>query len=95
MRIMTFFCHLKLVDRNFARTTLAVMNISHSTFYLTAVQNFTPTDAGYLSPLTLRKKDGAWSYEFEVESNPMPDHLLSEIVTELDKKLNALKIAVH
>ena len=82
-----FLCHLKLVDRNLARHTFTVMHEAYSTFEISPIQTFLPTESGFLSPFTLERKHGEWSIYYEPASSKMPEHLLEQFIMKLEKKL--------
>ena len=87
-----FLCHLKLVDKNFARHTFTVMHDAYSTFEVSLIQTFIPTDSGYLSPFTLELKDSEWTIYYEPYSKKMPEHLLEQFILKLEKKVQEVNV---
>jgi len=84
---MKFCCHIKIVDRRLARISFVVMHESFSRFIVNIIQASTPGDADYLSPFSLYRSNGEWLYNFETNSKQLPDYLLAEVLSELEKKL--------
>jgi hypothetical protein len=87
---MKFLCHFKIIDKDLARITFAVVEDGHGTFVVTPIQTFLPGDAKYLSALTVDKEGEKWNYSFEIESGRMSDFLFGQVVAQLEKRLETV-----
>lgn len=86
---MKFFCHLKVCDKNFSRTTFVVKHQDYSFFLLAPVENYLFNNQSF-PLLKLHKLNGAWHHEFESQSKPFSDEMLQIITSQLDGKLTAI-----
>ncbi|MCW3111737.1 MAG: hypothetical protein JWR18_133 [Segetibacter sp.] len=86
---MKFFCHIRVCDANYARTTYLVKHSDHSVFDVEPVQHHL-FDNGNLGSFKLYKMNGNWNVEFDAEAKRVSENIIGDIVAELDKKLEQM-----
>ena len=91
---MKFFCHIKICDRSFARTTFVVRHLDYAVFFFEPVINYTSFTSD-LSLFKLYKVDGIRHSEFNHEPSKLPEDILVDLASQLDKKLEGISVNIN